>query len=673
MNPAAAAPVDAPDASLPIVESPTPTLGAARAKRVHQYEVAHTRRRLVDLYKSLQAEGRTPNDAAAALRTIAAVNVSRTTLDRWALKFEAHGFDGLVSNYERCGRRPETAANDNDKKVLAFGYLRTNATADRGSMPEAARLGERLGAFSPEFSAEVRSRVEAGLPAVPRSLSREVAATPATVRAHRSPTESGLQYVSGAGVMRRTLDAETGELRRVRSGEGWESDDGTINLGVCIPWPDGGCKVSERYRVKLGRFQWLPMLDIGSNKILGYSYTCRERGSYRSEDVLSLMHAMFRAHGMPRFLRFERGVWEAAGVEAAMRTCGVERWTAFSPHQKLIEGCFNSLWTKLSILPGQVGRFRGEEEEAGKLYERCKSGSTDPRLHFPMLADVLAFMDAIVAEKNATLVRSPQYGEWVPDERWARETKETPLRSFDAGAAWVFAPCRRELTVRGNRVATRVAVTDDWSVEFVYQAAELRDFDGARVALHFDPFGVDARHGTIVLAESVRDRRAGEVLCTAEQVSETARQARRLMRWGDDADVGREVNRATRQSLRREVRAILAGGKAALRISETRDGVGGATRTETCETVEPLAGGAERQGAAGNTDAQGEEGRPEASVPPARIEQRAPAVRRRADPMAPLSAEEHAERRSRTAALTRATRAIREREVLAPAITADAE
>ena len=500
------------------------------------------------------------------------LGIPYATLFRWyaSCKHEAVPTpETLAPKTANSGRRPKTQLTEADQAKLRSIYLRTNRGKGSGSSQEAARIALRAGILDPELAAEVQRRQASGMDLLPDRIRQAITSAPSEVLAHRNPGEARLAFGNTSGTMRWVVDKATGEQRIARAGDVWESDDGSINLIVCIPWNVGGCKTSERHGVKVGRFQWLPMLDAGTSYILGYTYTARPKNSYRAEDILALMRSMFSAHGIPRRLRFERGTWEAKAVDQVIDTLAIERWTAWSPRQKLIENLFGTLWTKLSILPGQIGRFQGEHERENDLLVKARAGTIDPRDHFRMLGQVLQAMDCVIGEKNQTPVESDIYGTWIPAERWAMQRDEGRLHPWRADTSWLFAPCRRELTIRGGQLVTSVAVTDDWSVQYHYSAAELHKYEGKRAALYFDPFAARCE-GTAVLLDNTASASSGEVIGTVFQIDQVARHARKMLGWGDDADLGKQVARDTRHDMVRASRAALPDGTIGLGAHEIR-------------------------------------------------------------------------------------------------------
>jgi len=525
------------------------------------------------------------------------------------------GQDCLLARYLRGGLaaltppRREPAGGDLSSAIEAipwfvpaakFFYLNTNATADRGSLPAAVRrtislpnlpVGWHTGLRRqflraiqcedpPSCPADVRdailARQAAGKPLVPPRISRQIAIPRAIVRQRRNPKSAQLDFLNASGSLFFFTDPITHERRPPAPGEVIEADDATINFPVCVPWSLGGDPCSDKYGVKVGRFQWLVAIDAARRFVSAWAYVMRPRSSYRAEDILSLLRCHVLQHGIPLVWRLERGAWHSRLVRHAIQHMGSHLHTVWSPHQKpFIEGLFNTLWTKLSVhFPNaDVGRYQGETEEANRLLTACKSGAKDPRNHFPMLADVCrAFADAI-HEKNHTPVDSA-IGRWIPDEAWASQPKRPRL---DPSAEWLFAPVVREWTVRGMLVGGRVPLFEDLSVPFDFSADWLPHFDGAKVRCHFDPAAPDCQ-ATLVLLSSVPGHRPGEVLGTARQINEVAGYARLALGWANDPrQAGRLARQQAASALRREVRAVTGPGQPAIARSEERDGIATAT------------------------------------------------------------------------------------------------
>lgn len=578
-------------------------------KTDRQWKEAYRRQELVRRYQTLIGTGASRTESIAQMRE-EGLDVKRSSMDRYLDAFEAKGLAGLFSNHEKAGRprKKETILEQKELAAARGAFMaKTNRTRSSGSVPEAIRYIARTGQLRPEVAAAFAERERSGR-MVPRALASEITVAPAIVEHHRNPTNAGLDYLSCPGSLMWINDQRSGESRFVRVGDVLEADDATANFPVCVPWEMGGCPTSERYGVKVARFQWLVAIDRASRYVPGWSYTMRPQSSYRGEDVVALFHGIFRQHGIWQRLCLERGVWESKMVSAMMDQLRVERITAIGPNQKrFVEGLFNLMWQKLADMPGQVGRFRGEEEAANKVLTSCQRGATDPRQHFPMLKDAVAAFERVTQERNRMPVKSKEWGTWVPEERWLAQQAEARdkgrLRELPTDAAWLFAPCMREWTVSGNTVGGSVQIMEGTSIRFDFAAPWLVEFAGAKVRVHFD-HSAASTNATVVLAENVRDRRKGEVLGTAVQVNKTARYARSAMGYGEDADLAKMMRKAAATAMRREVRTNIAGDQPALAVSEARDGMGNAISIE--------------RGAPASADAPARESAPSELTPPRR-------------------------------------------------------
>lgn len=579
---------------------------------------AEARARVCEDFLQLTAEGYSLRQAAKALgKGVAFFSGVEAPL----AIYQRDGVPGLLPQRRRSGAKVSFTVPDWFIPAAKFFYLLTNRTWNSGSVPEAIRrvislphlpvgwdrtttarflkavnrrdaetqssdqdlsapprLCGEIPACPPELRELILARQKAGQPLVPERLARQITASAATVRQHRNPTEAGLGLLNAPGSMMWSTNQATGERQFIRAGDWVEADDGTINFPVCIPWTMGGCDCSDKFGVKVGRFQFLRPIDAGSRYRPGFLYVARPRGSYRREDVLALMRMVCRAMGVPRGWRFERGTWESHMVKEAVRLLGSQLQTVYSPRQKpFVEGGFNQDWTKLSVhFPrADIGRFMGETEAANELLVKCKRGTEDPTKHFPLLDTALAAFDAITREENATPVNSANWGRWIPEERFAQQLAENPCRRLNAESDWIFHPYVREWTVKGMTVGGRVPLFEELSVPFDFAASWLPNFDGAKVRVHFDP--TEARCvGTVVYLEGGRTvAKRGDVLGHAQQINETAGYVRLVMGWGDDpASLGRKLRQQTASAMRREVRAILPNGRSAGGESELRDGLG---------------------------------------------------------------------------------------------------
>ena len=488
-----------------------------------------------------------------------------------------------------------------------FFWLITNRTEFSGSVPEAVRRTISLPNYPAGWDHKTRTsflravalaeapvcpeclreailaRQAAGQPLVPTRVHRQILARAATVRQFRNAKEAGLDYLCAPGGMRMVNDFSVfGGKRRARAMEIVEGDDGSVNFPVCIPWPYGGDRCSDKFGVLVTRGQWLRSIDVGTSYRPGYVYVARPRGSYRGEDALTLVDAICRQHGIPQSFRFEQGVWKSHLIVEALKLLGIGLTTVHSPHNKpFIEGGFNQDWTKLSAHFPQcdLGRYAGDTRETNLLVQSCRAGATDPRKHFPMLATAMEAFREITDEENQTPVSTAHHGRWIPAQRWQDDLVEFPVRPLDPAIAWKLSPMVREWTVRGMLVGGRLPLFEELSVPFDFSAPWLPQYDGARVRVHFDPTAPKCI-GHLVLAQPWQHQAAGTVLGPADQINDQAGYVRLVLGWAKDPDMaGHKARQQAAAALRREVRTIVPTGRGQS-ASEERDGLGTVTRVE---------------------------------------------------------------------------------------------
>jgi hypothetical protein len=485
---------------------------------------------------------------------------------RWRDKFAAEGTAGLIDRYSRCGPKPDLELTDDEKVALQKLYLPTNRTETAGSMRTAAKFF----ALNPATREIVREKILAALDAgrVPGAVRRVLERiTPAHVEGHRRPKLNQKQHFSSkAGAFLR----DKLQRRRVI-----ESDDGTLNFVCWIPWPIGGDPCSDKYGVRCGRWQFLPMIEAGwSHFYLGYNLVCRPRGSYREEDIRSLIDFSGRSHGLPDAFRFERGSWEANRIVELLGQLGVELITVHQPnHKPFVEGGFNTLWTYLSVIDGQVGRYRGDEEQSNLVLQKCRAGRADPREHFPSLDQAIKAIDGAMAVRNSDKITSV-YGSWIPEQRFTDHKTQRPWPQIPEALRFLFAPYVREWTVAGGRVSGKIQVVEDCPVTFEFWSEELWRWNGHKVKLYFDP-AADPCIATLVSLETYHGFRPGELICAAPLTGEISHHARACVGWADESSA-RELaeRRISMAALRRELRALDPGGHVRAASSEMRDGQG---------------------------------------------------------------------------------------------------
>ncbi len=495
----------------------------------------------------------------------------------------------------RRGRPPEVVPTEAEARGLLSAYLKTNRTHDKGSMTLAARLFAQSPACSPELREAILR--EEGTPRaskhqLPRPVKRAMQAAPALVTYSRNPRNADVMFGHARGVLRKHWS----EDRRLRGGERQSWDDGSVNFGIVVPWPWGGCRCSDRYGVKVGRFQTLLGIDDGTDFPVGYLFAVRASGAYRAEDAGGAMGRTWRDGVVPDLVVLERGIWEAQRVTAMCQAAGVEIARSYAPRQKLVENFFNRMWTVLSAVPGQVGRYRGEMERENKLLAQAQAGTLDPREVFPALPVAMAAIEQSLQFLARTPVESKQYGRWIPEERYREDLAAHPRASLDASLAYLWAPEVRTWTVRRACVGGMVEQPLGVSLPSHWWAPELLECEGRRVTAHFDPWEANSP-ATLTLTDAwpVRGWKAGRVLARGvpclEDLPAISRDAANALAVSTSGDIsvalerGKQMRATLRSIVMREYRAVSADGTRKRRESETR-GPDVSPRQETARPVE---------------------------------------------------------------------------------------
>jgi hypothetical protein len=557
---------ETPDAATGTVALPgaVPEAGAPIGRSERELTEALRRAQILARIDALVAAGCPIGDARAQ------AGISASTHGRWRKRLAERG--SLISDRNKSGRKPLVDLTDAEKLTLQQLYLKMNKDEESGSMRSAAKFL----ALDPETREEVRGPILAALATsskVPGFVKRVLErVTAAHVSARRRPQMSAVEHFSGR------IGAFAGdkiERRRVI-----EADDGTLNFPMWIPWPMGGDKCSDKFNVRLGRWQFLPEVEAGWSYFTpGYALVCRPKGSYRDEDIRALIHMVGQQYGLPDLFRFERGSWESNAIVHLLEQIGVPLQSVHqSNHKPIVEGNFSPIWTYLGVVAGQMGRYRGEMEEENKLYEKCKDGRADPREHFVSLADGIAAIDGAVAMRNSDTVRSNLYGSWVPEVRWKEHALSRPWKPLPAELSFLFAPYVREWTVAKGSVGGGFPLIDGYNVPLYFASEDLYQWNGKKVRLYVDP-AAEQCTATIVSLGDYHGFRPGEVICRAELVDGLPHHARACFGWGEEqTQRANQSIKIARAACMRQVRVLSEAGQVKASVSEARDGGGNVVR-----------------------------------------------------------------------------------------------
>jgi hypothetical protein len=493
------------------------------------------------------------------------------------------------------GRPPVQDWSEVTAQIIREVYLRTNLATDCGSMSHAVRrvvFDAKMGEVEiPAGDLAALDREMASKHYIPLSLKRQLMISKQVIRHHRDPRNAALSGPYVPGGTRLTQDGS----RRLWAGERRSYDDGSQNSVIWYPWPYGGDRCSDTYGVRLGRGQWLVAHDDATGLVTSWTFTLRPRDSYRGPDGRGQMFRDARDAGAPDEVVAEGGIWQDNASLAFYQAAGMAVIDARGrPHLKLIEGWWSRAWTFLSAeLRGQIGRYRGEYRRESELVERCRAGREDPRRHFPSLPELLTAFERCVAFHNQDRIESPEYGKWVPIERWEQDQARRPRREIAPELALFAAPERHELTVRrGGMVEAHVTCPLGIRLPYSFAHEALLPFEGAKVRVLFDPYEplVEA---AIVAARTGPQARKGDLLCVAACLTPppapVASEGWEIARDPSALPAAVAMKKAIGDVVRTEYRALGRGGRARVVLSERR-GPEGVQRLEIGTAGDPRAG-----------------------------------------------------------------------------------
>ena len=266
----------------------------------------------------------------------------------------------------------------------------------------------------------------------------------------------------------------------------------TLNQPWYVEWNDPEDPCAAKYGVRLLRGQLLVMIDVGTQRILGFLLLARQKDSYRAEDIWSWFGQIFADYGLPRVgLRTELGSWFSNMVRGipivdqawgtmrrlgGLSEIGVRQIPSYSPKTKSIESLFNQLQKVLGVLGVQVGRKRGEFEKPTKDYLACRAGRKHPKDCGFLHADEIAKRIANACMFLNGDCREGEVYKGIPDELWRHAIGAAPLAAVDPAKSWIFMPQKRELAI-GNRYGPRA----------ICRARVLLPFHESRVVRHARP------------------------------------------------------------------------------------------------------------------------------------------------------------------------------------------
>lgn len=561
------------------------------APKQDPYAQAHERLLALEKMAELEAHGLSKVAAAKALK------VRRASLYKWQKDYENEGFEGLMP---KTGGRPikhllsEEEAKEVRNRILnGMSEVMAVRTCCQDGLVEAGLAAHLLGLPNKH--------------SLPLKIRQQIKVSDAVKTYALSPKNFQLKYLN---TPRKTSEIIAGEEVEITPGDWFVYDDMTVNFGWWVPWPHGDCECSRRYGVRLMRGQLLVAMDVKSLCFLGFDLLARPGESYRGNDIMAMMGSLFRRVGMPRrTVLLEGGSWQSLHVqgekmkpgddsmspeEAKMRlgglaALGLKSVRSYQAKTKPIEGRFNFLQTLMEKLPGSLGRNReGKKEWA--VFNRCSTGSVDPRKNFPSIAEMAEKIEEAMLICNDEPLSGKLKGR--PREIWEAAIEKNPLALPDEKLSWVFARDKRTLTLPAKPPIKFLArqTSGEEHIYFGHESLLLIPIKGVKVHVYCDPLETDGKAvirsadpRRFILpgldGEPSREIKPGDLICVAERIAESAM-------FGDQMDSNIQHTKAKINAVNRQHRSITGGKNRSQRMAEVYDGFGKAARVESGEGEE---------------------------------------------------------------------------------------
>lgn len=298
------------------------------------------------------------------------------------------------------------------------------------------------------------------------------------------------------GTMRRHHEME----RRLWAGERASVDDATRNVACYIPWPWGGCPCSDKFGVRLGRWQTLLVHDDASSFIPFISSVFRWHQSYNGIDAASVIYRSENQVCQWDHWSIEGGVWQTSRPMAVLAGRFIS--AKGRPNQKLVENSIGRLWGIMAGQTGDVGRKRGEMKVGSDLYVRARAGKVDPRDHFLSLTQGQEQLYQAVEYLCEKRIISRTYGSWVPKSRWEADLQEFPRTIRAAVDDFLIFPACETRKCRSGML--RLTHDGPMGMPMVWTFAHDRlwEYEGRDLTVYFDPMGAWPVQGVVTLKGS---------------------------------------------------------------------------------------------------------------------------------------------------------------------------
>ncbi|PTX93371.1 hypothetical protein DB345_17335 [Spartobacteria bacterium LR76] len=225
------------------------------------------------------------------------------------------------------------------------------------------------------------------------------------------------------------------------------SDDETANSFVFVVDPAGAYECEE-FRFNVLRPQILPLYDVASEMPLALIVS--PTAGYSAETIRSLVVPTWLDPrvGMPfRGCLFERGTWEAqqvqslvnwAKIDASFARQGISMrlHNATTPRAKTIERIFGVEQDRTSVLPGYIGRGKGDgryERVDRFLQSLRKAGqprkeNVDPREMLLSLEEFTSRLQEIMRDLSKEPINGSRHRGRSPEEMWDESLSQATVR-----------------------------------------------------------------------------------------------------------------------------------------------------------------------------------------------------------------------------------------------------
>lgn len=325
----------------------------------------------------------------------------------------------------------------------------------------------------------------------------------------------------------------------LRAGTIFETGESGFSFYAWIPWPFGGDPCSDRFGLRLVRWQLLAVVDARWEFCPAFDIVARDVGPSQGRGTVALIGRIMHEIAQPALWRLGRKAWSSKivrgalkfGSQPARRMSHVGKKCAFRKF-------FERFWIPAELIPGHISRDGIHAQNVTALARACQAGHADPREHFISLESIVPRVIGCVQFANTEPVESSSgWGCWIPWERFGQQMKERPPGKLDPSQRSLFTREQRLWMVDHHRVggmATGAGIR--FPVYFQYEP--LREFAGRKIQVCFDSWA-ERITATFVLPDAWRGYRRGHIIArdvpALESSVETARTvlacALRSARW----------------------------------------------------------------------------------------------------------------------------------------------